>query len=416
MVPLVVLGGGLLAAGLFALTRKHPSSSVGKLARVSLPRGMVRLRIRVPLTTQRQLSAMAKPPTTPEAHLTACLKRVVSDVAPARVLLAAHDPTDPETWSFILESSGGKLKAPLAVVSMEQVEVPRVDTRIFRHDELDERMTNDEATTVLYALRHDDNPKHLGGLAFTLEDDYPISAALLRAKARLQTLRMAARRKSGPLAPMPELEKAFKALDIPLEPYEHARMSLVGYKMPFKIVPAPEGAVEKFKSIENDDTIGDLNRVLGAFSRDPKKLGQKSDEVGTAMRVSPITVDAARSMVQVMPGMVVLIDPSKRKLIRPLTRKPLTMAALQLAHSTRRPILSGVARPEAIKARYNQIGQDKAKGDKDAAEAQALLDRADKALSLRQWIEWYKRIQSVPKSDGPPPGSLTGAFLRPRSP
>lgn len=417
MLPVFVLGGAvLLVAGAASLVRKR-DVNVGANPFSTIPSGLLRIRLRIAVPIQKTISRQAMGDMSPEGYLHAFLRRAICGRAITTVLVAAHDPTDPEIWSFIVKSVGGKalpesLGSHVRVESCERVATPDVDSRPFKHAELDEGLTNDDAHAILHALRKDDNPKHLGGFASVVDDEYPIAAGLLRAKARLATLRMAARRKGGISADMAPLVRAFRALDIPLEPYQDVFTSLAGYKTPFQPTASEPGAIERLRGMQTPEMIAQLHQALSLFTRKPDRLAVKDAEVASELKVSPISVAAAREMLILLPGLVLVVDPIKRKLVGPLTRKPLTMAALQLAHATRRPVLSRVTRPDALKNRFRQIGVGKQQGVEGAEEAQGLLDRADKALSRRQWVEWYKRMDKLPKSDGPPPGSLTKAFLR----
>ena len=405
-----ILGGGVLALGWLFCKSDRPQATVGAFEAPVMPSGKVRVKVRIPIEQQNQITHRTPQGVTSEAHLTKTVKDAFRSPAVARVLLVAHDPTDLEVWSFLVESQGGKAP-PMDVTSIERVEEPEFDARIFHHEMLDEGMTVDEATALLHALRSDENPKHLGGMAHVYEDEYPIAASLLRAKARLSTLRGAARRKHGPMADMGGLMAALSSLGAPTDIYDDARKSLYGYRMPFEPKKVEAGSIDRLKGMQTSELVEHLHRALSTFTKDPKTLALSDEEVSTNLGVSPVAIKAAREMVTLLPGMIAFVEPAKRKQVGPLVRKPMTMAALQLAHAMRRPVLSGVTRPGGLRTRFSQIGQGKKAGDKDARDAQAAIDRAEKALSRRQWIEWHKRVARVPK-DAPPPGSLTGVFLR----
>lgn len=105
--------------------------------------------------------------------------------------LALQDPLNPLGWVFISQWHHPAQDAipaldGLSITNLQSVEAPPdLDNRPESPSTLDAGIPYDEAHAVAYALAKDNDPKHLRNFAKTLRPDYPISAALLDAKATL---------------------------------------------------------------------------------------------------------------------------------------------------------------------------------------------------------------------------------------
>jgi hypothetical protein len=105
--------------------------------------------------------------------------------------LALQDPLNPLGWVFISQWHHPAQDAipaldGLSITNLQSVEAPPdLDNRPESPSTLDAGIPYDEAHAVAYALAKDVDPKHLRNFAKTLRPDFPISAALLDAKATL---------------------------------------------------------------------------------------------------------------------------------------------------------------------------------------------------------------------------------------
>jgi hypothetical protein len=107
------------------------------------------------------------------------------------VAAVLQDPTNPEMFTVIARP--GRRRRPTdglaRVVSAELVEeIPQSAVRVGSDGAgtiLDPGLTDEELGAIRSALATEENPRHLGGLASTLEPWFPVCASLLRAKAAL---------------------------------------------------------------------------------------------------------------------------------------------------------------------------------------------------------------------------------------
>ena len=123
-------------------------------------------------------------------------KRLLADVAHRlrcmgfdEVMSIMQDPTAPERCTAI-----ARFKGPLhtdGVIRLEGAEEvaepPNADQATPRGP--DEGLTPEESALVLHALRHEDNPRHLSGLASSFAPFFPIAASLLLARSNLLDVR-----------------------------------------------------------------------------------------------------------------------------------------------------------------------------------------------------------------------------------
>ena len=81
-------------------------------------------------------------------------------------------------------------------------------------------------------------------------------------------------------------------------------------------------------------------------------------------------------------------------------------SALQLAHAGAKPYTSGVIAPEAIRERLADIG---AAVTDDALAAKRELQKAQKTIERRRWVEWHRKQGQGPyKPPAGTGGTLTG--------
>lgn len=294
-----------------------------------------------------------------QSFLTSVLKEKLLKLGFSSVLLATNDPTNTDLWTFLARAPNSPLrkepdeKTPFRVLSIEPVLEPVIPAKEKHSTVLDNGLSVAEVEAVTHALAYDDDEKHLGGFASTLDPEYPMAAALLYAKAKL-----AAARSYG-LGTGPE-----KTSD------------------PLSIVDA---ACSK--------------NVLEALRSHSAPLGQ--EVVLMWSRYEPVIFAmSAKHCAMFMDRL--------RSLKSQDAPKPIPASAIQLAYASKRPELSRVEDRKKIGRKLHVISKAADAGVELAQTAQGSVTRAEKLLERRGWIDWYRRIENVKMSEkGPPPGSLT---------
>jgi hypothetical protein len=293
-----------------------------------------------------------------EAFLGESMKALALKIGFGPTLLVTHDPTDPTIWCLLARrTTDSEEDLPYArLLSVTVVEEPPTQTRSPMLG-LDAGLTEAEVWAVQHALSKDEDTKHLGGFASTLDPDFPIASNLLKAKAMLAAIRSY----RGPI-----ISPGDKSKDL---------SSLVT-------------VLQKATSSLGEDVIRawDKYRNIKAREKDEKMLG----EVVSALTAAFI---------------------SRKTRTLPTAPSP---AALQLAYATRRPKLSLVEDDGQITRRLSEIARGAKAGEPDAKKAQAKLEDANRTMERLQWVEWYKRHIQVQNNDDPAPGSVTGGWVKDR--
>lgn len=181
----LLLLAGVLVTGAIALTRKSdtPSLPPGPVGRFL---GQLR---------QGQLYRVWARVT--GALTQADLRSRIERMGFGDIKLVTTDPTDPSVVSVIarwmLSSSETFDSHEVRLFQLEAVDEPPGQVKTSGDERaypmLDGGLTEPEAEAIRWALMSDDDTKHLGGFASTLEPDFPIAASLLRAKAALANAR-----------------------------------------------------------------------------------------------------------------------------------------------------------------------------------------------------------------------------------
>jgi len=335
---------GLVGLGLvgFGVARER----VPGLSRIGGPLdGLRRLHLRVDPAWKRA---------TLRAHGQAGLERAVGAYlaqAGYRPVFVGEDPTS-NAFSALVEGEGKRLTFPLGLLRSEEVEDIPAQSPIAHVAWLDRGMTVDEVRTVQRMLDEEKNPKHLSGLASTLEEEFPVAASLLRNKAR-------------------SLEER--------KPYDYAEAPWEGMSaegLDLTTVHRPDALAKAFKAL-----------VLAPQSRQlPNEL------FADKLKIDPKTAEAAKKLSFERDGFTWL-RPDVLRLVPTLEPPRVSPSALMLAHATLRPRLSGVLFPERVARRVALIHAGVRRGDPRAIEANDALRRAQNRLKRRKWIEWEKAFQ-----------------------
>lgn len=383
----MIWGLGLLALGVgfaYALTRKplyptaEPSARSGledsplasRSARDRAPSaeppagnqdkqtGLYRVRVFVHPKYQGIIKNM-KSEATPQATLTEVLKTKMLQNGFSEILVSLNDPTDTDYWTFIARLPKGSpigfpSGSPLRIESMELIDEPTVQTDEYLSPLLDAGLTQSEVEAIQHALIYDNDEKHLGGFASTLEPEYPLAACLLYIKAKL-----ALARSYGLGA-------------------DHSRQSSL------------QSTIDSACSRNLIQALSDKSASLGPevssmWARFIPVVNNMSARHCDALMKKLDEVSVSQEMPPVIPN-----------------------AAIQLAYATKRPELSLVEDRKKIGQKLKIISKVAGEGNQVALQAQNVVSRAEKLLERRSWVQWFRRIEDAKAlGQGPPPGSLT---------
>lgn len=305
-----------------------------------------------------------------------------------KTLLATQDPTDNSLFTVLGRpgSSPTTQDNVIRILSTEPVEEPPEKPRE-KAPILDSGMTQEEANTVKQAFLTDQNPRHLCGLAQTLDPWFPISACLLYAKADLIERRVHMDEKGclallelvyAPvdreveIAPRRQAFEAYaQASPVPLEilrdEVKRAAMTLAC---------DPDSSLEKFPK-----PVGDLARSL------PINIAS-----GVVPKICPATMEAQESLYVIAPRMMRAAlppNPQRDGFISP--------SALQLALATYKPEWSRVNDKREIGNVFEALSEKPRSPTeaRDLHKANSQMERAKKAIERQRWIAWYRRVAEI---------------------
>jgi hypothetical protein len=347
--------------------------------------------------------------------------------------LAMQDPSEPLIWNFITQWSkpnptlGLSPEGKLQVLSYQEViEPPVVTPKPEPPVTLEAGIPYDEAHAVAYALAKDNDPKHLQYFADSMVPDFPLSAGLLVAKAKLETAITDERGKVQPEpAPVGDLKRLTQGLGRAVEGLwdKYAKSPLA----PPQVAPAgrlngpapqagqfpfysryPRRRYPRFGSVNLQGmTIEQL--VAGAV-----RLGEKGEkeirlmlsklvmtpaaaalppaELAKAFGIDEMSARCALACILRLPRNIVVIEPDIMRRILPSGPLNISVTAIHLVQATR-TAKAEVTSPKTALSRMNEVSQAAAQGHPDAVLAKEQIVRASKALDRRKWIENYLRIE-----------------------
>lgn len=321
--------------------------------------------------------------------------------------------------------------------------------------ELDPGLSKSESDAVRFALLYEPNPRHLAGFASTLEPYFPIGASLLRAKAMLresEVYRNRARLVASNQEAGDELlrgvaeqngntDRIGQWLTEPAPPAIEtlARITNEGARGRW---PDVEAMWQGFQGVlpdrwyrldrmadlsqslaggtEPDATVADLWERIQATSAqtgipvaiyqdDIRYVGcvlldelqsrlhapvtEEIDHLGEHLSTyPPEVIELGRRLVDEIGLGVWILSPQKLREICPPHERDgyVSPAALQLALASWKPEMSGVLDPSKVQARYAQTKEE----TPEAYQARHELQKADRALERRRWIDWYHRVRA----------------------
>jgi hypothetical protein len=303
------------------------------------------------------------------------------------VRLVMQDPTDATLLTAIgqvpkkLEDHDGVVR----VESSEPVEPPPAVEDPVQATDLDPGLNAAEIRTVRYALMYEVNPRHLTGLAGTLEPWFPVAASQLRVRSALLEPGAAFR---GP----PASNVSAQALDSCRKELE-TKAAQTG--MPYDLAAL------------------DVKRAIVRLVQEPEtpEVARTPAEKAAALIVRPIAI---RSQVARGPGgqavveKIRVVDPARMARILPPNPRDgfVSPTALKLAMATTgKPELSGVLYRELAPRRVSGIENEvpRTQNDKiDLARARDALDKAERCLERCRYVRWYaKNGAAASQSAGP---------------
>lgn len=416
------------------LTRKQPGApgyghdSTPRFAGQLRKGQLYRVWLRVEAAYPAWWKANAPQGVTPDRAMLDDLRLRVERCGFKDTLLVTRDPTSPLVFTAItrwgLDAAEAFDAPPIRLYQLQAVEDPPVTSAPSKisglSTALDAGLTDAEVDAVRIALATNEDPKHLGGFASTLEPDFPVAAALLRAKAMLVEYRGMGR---GALAVL--FERTGKARrrypgDLPmttsfaLHMLTSASLGLgedvldawLRYK---PVLDATAGwpvrakcAVFEGRPMNPSDREEArlFRRAVSAIVKNARESETKDflrltpEELGRGLGVPPGVAHAAQCVVvEVGPGVRVVV-PDAYRAADPLSSlddlRP-SPNALAMVQALARPATAPVSAPALARKRAKAVIAGVRAQNPDAKKAKDALDRATRALARRRWVSWYKK-------------------------
>lgn len=315
--------------------------------------------------------------------------------------LVTQDPTDNTLMSAITRyepspeqvkqhSTVGFSRDPyLQILKTEAVEEPPAPMKGESHQDprhLDPGLSSDEAATIRYALTTERNPRHLTGIAETLEPWFPVSASLLRMKAMLIEARV----------PMVEARSMNLVKEAHNTRNTHPQLPIIKQRFDEYARKAP---------VPDEVLRDEVKRAACAIADHREQdLGNVPSEIKNLARVIVRDVpfqDEKNKVGMLDRGLKFICPRSLRQAFPPDGKEGfVSPPALQLALAMCKPEWSGVAgRSERILSVYDKFGDRYLRTRMspsqrtDLLKARNQMERAKRAIERRRWIEWYRRTQ-----------------------
>jgi hypothetical protein len=336
-----------------------------------------------------------------QQNLLSAVEDHVESVGFDDTLLVMEDPTDATSFSLLTRRTNEPITPDplLSFRSVEPVEEPPASpnqSTIDHPEALDSGLSLDEILMVRQVLLEDMNPRHLNGVAHCFEPFFPIAASLLRTKADLLDVRKT-----------PE-SKTHKPLD------QHVRGRMRALWDRSRSLHKTNISPSEMRSLQASrqaiETLATQTRIPLKVMRDEVRravclmVEEDPDEMPKLARMPKPVVEAARKTLVTLTDLqtpawrrqlrivdpcrlniIVLPDPSKDGFVSP--------SAVQLALSTSKPAASGVLRPIKSPILYDQLL--KAGGSERGMKARAQMERANRLLERRRWVDWWRRRNAL---------------------
>lgn len=293
-------------------------------------------------------------------------------------LLAMQDPTDNSTFTVLARAKPSSIVQPdpaLQITSSELVEEPPPAFDPKNTLLLDDGLTAGEGWTIKRALLFDRNPRHLNGLARSLEPWFPVSATLLRMKAAIIEQRAVMTPQRAALLLRAAMEKT---PDLSIVHQARAR---------FETWAKTQG---RPLEVLRDDVRRAIVQLIGLMDPD----------VQPRAFPLPITQLARSVLVEGVAGGRAFRFPSPQAVRSALppdgTEGFVSPSALQLMLAQQKPAWSGIQKQDRIATRLRTMRPEAMRGlapneQATLLKAQAQMERAEQAIQRRRWVEWFRR-------------------------
>ncbi len=306
------------------------------------------------------------------------------------VLLVTQDPTDRTSFSVLTRGKGQASGGALTLMSLEPVDEPFGQNKL-ADPSPDPGLLTDEVKAIEHALLTETNPRHLTGFAGTFEPHFPVASSLLRAKARLLEAR--------------EILDGHTTLAMMCEASSFAPrtrsmwQTLVSEKGP----RPPRAGLLKSPEINPSEQAHGLMRVrayadyegiprdliLSEVMRGACFACEKFDE--GIKTLPPVVRKLSSSLIKTSPDCSVVDGKSVRDVCPPRGDEGfISPSALQLALAEGKPVMSGVRTPGKVPYLLDSISRDSDNKDVQGMRARAMMEKAERAIERRRWIEWYR--------------------------
>lgn len=355
---------------------------------------LCRVRVAVPLEhVERVRSAYAEGG---QEALLSDLEERVESVGFDDTLIVMQDPTDSTLFSLLTHRTNEPPKPDplLRFASVEEVAPPPIidEEHVPAREALDPGLSAEEILMVRQVLLEDTNPRHLNGVAHCFEPFFPVAASLLRTKADLLDIRKTPESKSDERLSSfarSKLRELWDRSQLPPSPalppndlrvLENAREAL---------------AVHAKRTRTPINVLHDeVRRAASTFVEDDP------DELPKLRRFPPVIVNAAKLILVTFCDVrtpswrrtLLVVDPVRlRAVIPPDPKKDgfVSPSAVQLALATSKPVASGVFKPIKAPKLYDDLLD--AGGTPRGMKARAQMERANRLIERRRWVDWWRR-------------------------
>lgn len=322
--------------------------------------------------------------------LLADLERRMARLGAANVLTTMQDPTDNMRFTIIGDwprpPSIGLSDDVLSIASVEPTQAPpaaiaREGTKI----PWDNGLSREEIAMVEHALLNEQNPRHLHGIASTMEPYFPIASSVLDAKGDLiEKKRLMDRSASR------DLERI-----------------VVDEEVPSQLAYAIRNESQRLRAY--GDRIGIPSMVL----REEIKRTASSLVDPNGPQGRPVLASAAPLARQLVRPIIVqgvplkILSPYRVHLALPPDAEDgeLNPASLQLMLGTQKPQMSRIANETNVTGRLRQldgsppirmeVGRPLTLVERKYLRARSHMERARQAIERRRWVDWYRRRKAA---------------------
>lgn len=397
---------------------------------------LLRLKVKVPLDYVHKIRNLNKEHG--QKLLLENIKQRIIKLGNKNVLAVMQDPTDNSIFTVIgkKELNSKTNDDIIKITSQELVQNPPQTNNQFpvvSYNFLDSGLLPDEIATIRYALLHEENPRHLSGFASTFEPYFPLAASLLRAKAmlrecqafknraRLWELNKKAAARTGARIPvlssntthiLSNLTKNWNDVSKIWNKFKFANNP--GWYKFDELIKNTHSLKKSIQQLFNElkqfgiknnfpfEILKDeVKRVICMMIEEPYLLIEDSPGRPIKKLISeklqnfpPEIKDLARKLIEEIGlGIWIVRADLLYKLFPPqLYDGYVSPSALQLSLAAGKPEISGVKYIGKVQKIYTNLNTEK---NIDVLKAQAQMERANRAIERRRWINWYYKSSQL---------------------